>query len=73
MAGNGSDEFLTVEELAERLKIAPGTIYNWVSRGEIPYVKIGRAVRFRRADIDAWIEGQGSTTPAENTASDPAA
>jgi excisionase family DNA binding protein len=35
--------------------MAAGTLYNRVNRGEIPFVKIGRLVRFRLSEIDAWI------------------
>lgn len=75
MSGNEHDEFLTVEELADRLKIHPGTIYNWISAGtlDIPYVKIGRAVRFRRTQIDAWIDSKGAAAAVDEAANDPAA
>jgi excisionase family DNA binding protein len=51
-------EILTIEELASFLRWAPGTIRNKVSRGEIPYIKIGRSVRFKRVDIYRWINGK---------------
>lgn len=53
-----NDRLLTVAEVARYVGLAQGTIYNKVNRGEIPYVKLGRAVRFRRSEIDAWIENQ---------------
>lgn len=59
MAGKPFDDrLLTVAELAEYLGLAQGTIYNKVCRGEIPHVKLGRAVRFRRSEIDRWIDAQ---------------
>lgn len=64
------DRLLSVEEVAAYLNLAVGTIYNRVSRNEIPHVKLGRSVRFRRTDIDAWVESQASTP---NDAADPAA
>lgn len=48
-------EVMTVEELAEYLKLDPQTIYRRFRRGELPGVRIGRAVRFKRDVIDGWL------------------
>lgn len=45
---------LTVEEVAEILRLKPRTIYNMVSRGQIPYRKAGRQLRFDGAEIEEW-------------------
>jgi len=41
---------MDIDELATRLAIAKGTIYNWVYLKRIPYIKAGRCLRF---DYDA--------------------
>ncbi len=48
-------EVMTVEELAEYLKLDPQTIYRRFRRGDLPGVKIGKAIRFKREVIDAWL------------------
>jgi excisionase family DNA binding protein len=53
-------ELLTPEEVADLLKVHPGTLENWRVRGEgPPFVKLGNkrrsAVRYRRADVENWI------------------
>jgi excisionase family DNA binding protein len=48
-------EIMTVRELAEYLKLDPNTIYRKFRSGEIPGVKIGKAVRFKRDVVDAWL------------------
>ena len=48
-------EVMTVEELAEYLKLDPQTIYRRFREGELPGVRIGRAVRFKRDVIDNWL------------------
>lgn len=58
MPRNNIEPLMTAAELAAYLNIAEKTIRNRVSRSEIPYVKVGSALRFRRADIDAWISGE---------------
>lgn len=46
-------EILTVEELAAYLKVTPRSIYNLVSRHEIPAFRVGGSWRFRRDEIEA--------------------
>lgn len=50
------DELLTLAETAELLKIKPSTLRAWILRRKLPYCKVGRLVRIRRADLDKVIE-----------------
>ena len=43
---------IDINALSERLKIAKGTLYNWVYLRRIPFVKLGRALRFDPNEID---------------------
>lgn len=58
-------DLLDEREVAKALRIALNTLRNWRWRGGGPrFVKLGkRAVRYRRADVDAFIEA-GSTSKA---------
>ena len=49
---------MTVKELAEYLKIAEKTAYRFVLEKKIPGFKVGAAWRFRKKEIDEWIEKQ---------------
>lgn len=49
------DPLMTVDEVASFLRIEKGTIYNKVSKDEIPFLKVGGALRFSLADIKRWI------------------
>ncbi len=53
-----SDEILTVQEVAALLKVADKTVYTMAQKGEIPCFKVRGQWRFRRADIDTWIQEQ---------------
>lgn len=44
-------ELVTEEELSALLKICKRQLYNWRMRGEIPYFKLGRSVRFRVGEV----------------------
>ena len=49
-------DLITEQELARHLKICRRQLYNWRVGGLIPYFKMGKAVRFRVADVAAAIE-----------------
>ena len=50
--------FLTTEEVLGYLKVTPRTIYRLIRTGELPAVRVGRQWRFRRADLDNWLDRQ---------------
>lgn len=52
-----SEKFLTVIDVASLLSVRPSTVYQWASSGKIPHYRLGRIVRFRRKDLEAWVEG----------------
>ncbi len=47
---------LNVKQVAQYLQLKESTIYSWAQDGKIPAIKIGRTWRFRRADLDEWLE-----------------
>jgi excisionase family DNA binding protein len=49
-------DLMTEQELAHHLKICRRQLYNWRVAGLIPYFKMGKAVRFRVADINEALE-----------------
>jgi excisionase family DNA binding protein len=57
-------KYLTVRELSEYLGIPKHTIYSWTSMKRIPYVKIGRLLRFDKNKIDSWLK-ERSIEPLE--------
>jgi excisionase family DNA binding protein len=51
---HGAAQILTVQSVAEYLRVHPATIYRLLKRKELPAFKIGRDWRFRRKSIDHW-------------------
>ena len=49
---------LTIEEIAEYLKVTERTIYRLAAAKQVPAFKIGGSWRFSRQDIDGWIKQQ---------------
>lgn len=57
-----NDEIMTLQEVSEYLKIAEKTLYGYVQKGILPGIKICSAWRFRKSDIDAWLDEQKKLT-----------
>lgn len=53
-----SDEILTLPEVAQLLKVAEKTVYSMAQKGQLPAFKVGGQWRFKRTDLDQWIEDQ---------------
>lgn len=51
-----SDQILTLKEVAEYLKLAEKTAYRLAAEGKLPGFKVGGSWRFKKVDIDQWIE-----------------
>src|SRR3954453_8719873 len=57
--GDGREEgFLTTEEVLEYLQVNLRTVYRLIKAGQIPGGRVGRQWRFRKRDIDVWLESQ---------------
>jgi excisionase family DNA binding protein len=50
------EEFLTVAEVAELLKLNQQTIRNWIDQGSLPALRVGRRVRIKRSDLERMLE-----------------
>ncbi len=51
-------DLLNIPEMAAYLRVCKATAQRFCREGKLPAVKIGKAFRVRRADLDAWYEGQ---------------
>ena len=52
------ESFLTTEEVLAYLNVNLRTIYRLIKAGSIPAVRVGRQWRFRKRDLDTWLESQ---------------
>lgn len=52
------DGFLTTEEVLDYLQVNIRTVYRLIKAGRIPAVRVGRQWRFRKQDIDTWLDSQ---------------
>lgn len=59
-------ELLDEKQAAEHLTVSPGTLSVWRSTGRynLPFVKVGRMVRYRLSDLDAWLAARARESGA---------
>jgi excisionase family DNA binding protein len=61
-------EYLKIEDISVYLNIKTKTLYAMVESGDIPHYRIGRLIRFKREDVDLWMEAKkvmGSNPPCK--------
>lgn len=51
-----AEEYLTIEEIATRLKLKPKTVREWLRLGRLPGIKAGRLWRVREEDLQAFLQ-----------------
>ena len=62
------DDILTIEEVAKYLRVSERTVYDWAQKGEIPAGKIGTVWRFKKQEVENWVNARLSSQsqkPAE--------
>jgi excisionase family DNA binding protein len=67
------ETFLTTEQVLGYLRVNLRTVYRLIKAGKIPAVRVGRQWRFRKTDIDAWLDSQRPRGGAPATAGLPVA
>jgi PTS system nitrogen regulatory IIA component len=50
-----NEDILTIEEVAKYLRVSERTVYDWAQKGDIPSGKIGTVWRFKKAEIEQWV------------------
>ncbi|MBQ9494009.1 MAG: PTS sugar transporter subunit IIA [Treponema sp.] len=56
------DAILTIEEVANYLRVSDRTVYDWAQRGEIPAGKIGTVWRFKKSEVEKWVNERLSSS-----------
>ena len=62
-----SDKIMTIEELAEYLKVSRSTLYKLLQDGKLPGQKVGKRWRFHQDAIDEWVKSGTGTVASHKT------
>jgi excisionase family DNA binding protein len=60
-------DLLTVPEVAELLRVQESTVYTWAESGVLPVYRVGRLLRFDRAQVQTWLADRGSPGTGRET------
>mgnify|MGYP006273288665 CR=1 FL=1 len=56
---SAAEALLTPRDVADMLRVSVRTLYRWIDHGHVtPPLRLGRSLRWRRDDIDRWLEDQ---------------
>ena len=55
---------MTTEEVLEYLQVNLRTVYRLIKMGQLPAVRVGRQWRFRKRDVDAWLDSRRAGAPS---------
>jgi excisionase family DNA binding protein len=53
--------YLTIEDVAEMLKVARSTVYKFKEMG-MPFIKLGKTIRFKDAEVVEWVESHRTSS-----------
>jgi excisionase family DNA binding protein len=55
-----TEQWVSVEQIAQHLNVKTFTIYKWLERKDMPAHKVGRLWRFKVTEVDRWVRSGGS-------------
>ncbi len=66
MESKMEDRWLSVDEIGDYLGVKRDTVYKWISEKGMPAHKIGRLWKFKKEQVDNWVESGGAASQEDN-------
>lgn len=57
------DRWLSVGEICTYLGVSNDTVYRWIEKHDMPAHRVGRLWKFKKEQVDAWVEAGGASEP----------
>jgi len=61
-----SDRWLSVDEICTYLGVSKDTVYKWIDKYKMPAHRMGRLWKFKKEQVDAWVEAGSATSDNTN-------
>jgi len=55
------DRWLSISEICKHLGVSNDTVYKWIDKHEMPAHRMGRLWKFKKKQVDEWVEAGGAT------------
>ena len=62
------DRWLSVEEICQYLGVSNDTVYRWIDKRSMPAHRVGRPWKFKKQQVDNWVEAGGAEATASQHA-----
>ena len=59
-----NDRWLSVDEICKHLGVSKDTVYKWIDKHGMPAHRMGRLWKFKKEQVDTWVESGGATSGA---------
>jgi len=60
------DRWLSITEICKHLGVSNDTVYKWIDKHGMPAHRMGRLWKFKKSQVDAWVESGGAAESAES-------
>ena len=61
------DRWLSINEICAYLGVSNDTVYKWINGHEMPAHRLGRLWKFKKNQVDAWVEAGGAADRSKRT------
>ena len=61
------DRWLSITEICKYLGVSNDTVYKWIDKGGMPAHRMGRLWKFKKSQVDAWVESGGAAEPGNTS------
>ena len=58
-----TEPWVSADVIAEHLGVTKDSIYTWIAKKDMPAHRVGRLWKFKKHQVDAWVEAGGATEP----------
>jgi excisionase family DNA binding protein len=59
-----NDRWFSVDEICKHLGVSKDTVYKWIDKHGMPAHRMGRLWKFKKKQVDAWVEAGGAASDA---------